>query len=138
MITNDEAKQAAIIKAWAAEGVNFSPLAEPALSADGYMFTKDSFDRELFDYDYNQCLENEVRIRPRSLQGVEYNNGFTRIEPGGSNLPKPGQDLYETVENGVVFHGLRTADHILSEVYYQDKNHITHFKKWEPSKGPVY
>lgn len=136
-MSNEEAKQQAIIKAWAGEGVIFSPLAEPALSENGHMFIKEDFDGELFDHDYNGCRANEVRIRPTSLRGIEDNLGWVKINPDGSNIPEEVA-YYEVCINGIPWGHPQPLQFLVRTFYSPAKEQLTHFRKWEPSKPPIY
>lgn len=40
-----------------------------------------------------------ISFRPKSLHGIEHNNGWTKIEFDGSNLPEPGCYYFLNIDN---------------------------------------
>lgn len=123
-------KEEKIKEAW---GENWSKISKEnqkkALKNNGFvsqyfedLLTIDKRERKLFE------------IRPKSLQGIETNNGWVKIE-SEDDLPKEKCDLlvYPEFENQFVFHFYN--DKKCKEVLMQ--NH-THYQPIEKPKPPIY
>lgn len=123
-------KEEKIKESW---GENWSKISKEnqkkALKNNGFvsqyfedLLTIDKRERKLFE------------IRPKSLQGIETNNGWVKVE-SEDDLPKEKCDLlvYPEFENQFVFHFYN--DKKCKEVLMQ--NH-THYQPIEKPKPPIY
>ena len=123
------AKQEKIKEAWG-ECWNKLPkeAQEKALKNNGFvsqyfedLLTIDKRERKLFE------------IRPKSLQGIETNNGWIKIE-SENDLPKKGSNCHFILKNG--FSGI-FVDLDDSE-YLTLRNRGTHYQPIEKPKPPIY
>lgn len=126
-MTNEQAKLEAIKKAWGGE--NWSILSN-RIDKKGWCHVD-------FIHDPVSSKDCEFRnqlFRPKSLQGIEENNGWTRIEPDGSNLP---------VEDGT-YRWVDKAGEIVNNYYRNDPqyksygDYYTHYKLIIPEPKPIY
>lgn len=90
----------------------------------------------------NEDIERNCEFwRPLKLKGIENNNGWIRIEPDGSNLPK-NEGSYKTgyFDGGGNFckdNGLCGIKHLLYR-FYERSFKITHYKTIDPVLPPIY
>lgn len=147
MNSNEQAKQAAIIKAW---GEYWEKLGRRerniALNDDGWAYLSqasfESITTPTMDYpdgfDFKFGVLGEIEeIRPKSLSGLDDNNGWERVNPDGSNIPEEVA-YYEVCINGIPWGHPQPLQFLVRTFHSPAKDQLTHFKKWEPSKGPVY
>lgn len=93
------------------------------------------------DYDFvfsGEWDDSEVeKYRPKSLSGIENNNGWIKIE-SEDDLPEKIEGLWEVVINGEqkYIELLKDNKVRLYQEFLRDK--ITHFKVIEPTKPPIY
>lgn len=86
-MTNEELKQEAIKKAYGNEWDLLPQVAiECAYNNNGWIFDAIHKPRDL-SIDRHEFILN-FKWRPKSLAGIENNNGWIRIKEDGSNLPK--------------------------------------------------
>lgn len=148
-MTNEEAKQQAIIKAfgdkwemftneyqkhlltrkhWVDMSIPYGALRQPNYYRNPT--------QTAMGVDPMKCDAKHEFWRPIELKGLETNNGWTRIEPDGSNLPKTNSEVWYEVfpypwpneEGGSRY----TAEGL--EMYWVPMK-ITHFKEY---KEPIY
>jgi len=147
-MTNKQAKKEAIKKAYGDKWQlvkSLTPNRKESNDAydlyqNGYFNTKrlkltngcvgDFFDFDFFDFDGKY-------ITPLSIIGLHKNNGWIRIEPDGSNLPK---DDYTGSFKTIRLDGLICDETISGRlVNHRFKNAlITHHKPIEPELKPIY
>lgn len=89
-MTNEQAKQEAIKKAWEALGINNLRDADKNGFIADWKFSVDFFNQHESKIERYKIDGLEL-IRPLSISGIEDNNGWIRIEPDGSNLPVLGK-----------------------------------------------
>jgi hypothetical protein len=147
-MTNSEAKQQAIIKAWG-EWWKCIPdkTKEETLEHEGWseldVFGNfDPADNPFISSDFEVTIRatrcgNVATVRPASLRGIEDNNGFTRIEPDGSNRPDLDDEDVE-YEFSINFRPVKRLISAYSIARIWTKSKVYHFRKWEPSKPPIY
>lgn len=141
MTTNEQAKQAAIIKAYGDTWKKLRLSTQScALSNDGWIAFKES--NPLIDSGMAvSCFQREYglisEVRPTSLNNIEHNNGWTRINPDGSNIPEEVA-YYEVCINGIPWGHPQPLQFLVRTFYSVTKEQLTHFRKWEPSKPPIY
>lgn len=146
-MTNEEAKQQAIKEAW---GDKFS-LVKGNLDSSGFfeIYSYNPFTETLYIdirkewnnypeegfYSVNHNAGNTILIRPKSIRMIENNNGWTRLEPDGSNLPN------EIIK--LVFINTFGKNEIITFTndrqclrYYSTR--YTHFKVFKPELKPLY
>jgi len=103
---------------------------------------EDRFDLDLEpEIGYNGESIGIERWRPKSLQNLETNNGWVRIE-SEEDLPKAGNELYDVIVDGKKFRKPCFFDEG-EFVYHSNKNiwkcqNITHYKPIEPELLPIY
>jgi len=142
-MTNQEAKQDAIKKAYGdkwelvkdhARDFDGSVLTFPFLmdeghEDDGFFYNQLGFNRNELNTYIGGDMEPS-RWRPLILDDIEDNNGWIRIEPDGSNLPKSGEYRW-LFESGS-----------MSNFYYEPgdimSTKLTHYKPMKPELKPIY
>lgn len=136
---NEEAKREAIKKAW---GETIYPIMEAIMKREGDNWyggfkrhgeVYGNFVPELLKQHINSDRIDNLNgwYKPKELKGIEDNNGWTRIEPDGSNLPKTNSEVwYETYPN----HYLYTSEGLEQQF---EGGEISHFKPRKPTR-PVY
>lgn len=95
------AKSEAIRKAW---GFEFYEIAKHAINEDGWFErNKDRNITLLTHFEVNEMRFKGLLIRPKSLDNIEYNNGWIRIE-SEEDLPKESIECwfihYERIYSG--------------------------------------
>ncbi|SMC45958.1 hypothetical protein [Pedobacter africanus] len=141
MKTNDQAKQEAIKAAY---GKYYDEL-KPYIGPDGWINGGDKlysdYCRKFEDIDFSNPFGNQS-WRPIELTNLESNNGWTRIEPDGSNLPACGRfkvcnidklDLSE--ESKLILAQTFSADAVCEYFKYKV---ITHYKPIVEEPKPIY
>lgn len=106
---------------------------QTALKFDGYVFKTAlpaSFNKELFDLDFTKMC-----VRPKSLAGIESNNGWKRIE-SEADLPTEGQEciwiqIYTESQIQRTYTTEKYAAKLWTQVY-------THYRVKEQFKKPIY
>ncbi len=81
-------------------------------------------------------INNAYSIRPKSLSGIENNNGWVKIK-SGLDFPKDKNVFYKYCIDGIPYNincNLMNLKANLS--YYEDK--LTHYKVCEQEKPPIY
>lgn len=147
-MTNEQAKQEAIRKAWSDLG---HPLDDKLLSLavknSGWIFWNYvSFynkDESVLPNGYQES-DDRVTIRPKSLSGFHNNNKWTRIEPDGSNLPETSSKKFKVFYNGSFGHIKKVP--VDFEKSYSTvelgplfkEGRITHYKPIDEDKPPIY
>lgn len=127
-MTNQQAKQEAIKKSWAEIGQEAN---ENIISDNGWRKIKPSQYSSLYDdVDLLKLTSHVHSIRPTALNGIEDNNGWIRIEPDGSNLPKSGEYRW-LFESGSMSNFYYEPGDILS-------TKLTHYKPITPELKPIY
>lgn len=96
-------------------------------------------DKQLFKDIVKSGLFDQQPTRPKSLQGIKNNNGWTKIKNGNSiTLPeyKKG-DIYEVwnIETESGYPCRFTAKEVKKQFDYK---HITHYRLVERTKFPIY
>ena len=133
------AKQIAIEKAWIEAGFSFE-IIKDCIDENGiYNFSSaNSINIIVSELEY---LKDVDGFRPKSLKGIETNNGWVMIE-SEEDLPKTGDQLYDVIVNGKKFRKPCFFDE--GEFVYQSNDniwkceYITHYKPIEPELLPIY
>lgn len=139
---NEQAKQEAIKKAYG----EYWPIVEEFTDLNSGKCHTSFYkpDQKIFDFRElpKQIKENyhfygqNGYVLPKSIEGIEHNNGWIRIEPDGSNLPKDAETRYRT--GTLCFNG----DFIPNQFHYAAKDlklvAATHYKPITPEPKPVY
>ena len=133
IMTNLEAKQEAIKKAYS----EYWEKVKDYVDNDGYI--DNSIPKFTFGQVKNLDLEykNDVFFRPKSLQGIENNNGWIKIE-SEKDLPKvSGLYFGKDYEFGtdMMYFDFETKKWEDSNGYLQN---ITHYQPIEKPKPPIY
>jgi len=127
-----KAKQEAIKKAY---GEHFETV-KTFIDENGWMFTIDfPTQNNSIDIEFHK---NGYSLRPISLSNIEFNNGWTRIEPDGSNLPEKDGNYKIMTDIGMLnesFPFLRDVEHNYTS--WTDGG-ITHYKPIEKELLPIY
>src|SRR5215217_5695698 len=131
MKTNEEAKQEAIKKAYG----NHYSICKP--NSDGW--------GEAIGVDTDKYeVRGAYGLRPKSLKGIETNNGWIRIQHDGSNLPDDDRILKSSfivfditdVEEEDMSCMMRASANGVIQLFKQRR--ITHYKPIAPELKPVY
>jgi len=127
-MTNEQAKQEAIKKAY---GEEFNSLKPDCLGRiDFFKF------REIKNYKLINPIQLDAEGKywcPFILKGIKNNNGWIRIEPDGSNLPKQECEYMVVLKSGN-----RT------NLYFDPKEDLsfnpiaTHYRPIEEIPNPIY
>lgn len=126
-MTNEEAKQEAIKKAYGSSYEAFTP------DKSGWGRAIGTIDLDRYDVEQNGYLDY---YRPKELQGIDDNNGWTRIEPDGSNMPTINGD-YKVISSDQDVDCSGSYDlNGLKE--YLKKHSITHYKPLKEEPKPIY
>lgn len=93
-------------------------------------FHEDSYKENEF---HTQQIYIPCKIRPKSLEGIEDNNGWIKIE-SEDDLPKKGTNCHFILKNGVcgVFVDLDDSE------YLTLRNRGTHYQPIEKPKPPLH
>lgn len=163
-MTNEQAKQEAIKKSVNDYYDNY-PLVKPYVQGNGYFPITNGYISNLNDdvkafyksldgVDYLQAEDHEKynsHFRPKELSkiiaNVETNNGWIRIEPDGSNLPKKDIDCHIIIKssgnvrvtrfylkNFKGWNNVFTSDHVIGVGW----ENVTHYKPIEKELLPIY
>lgn len=144
------AKQEAIKKAYGEENFN---LFKDIINENGWIGlsrygfdedwdTEDKFDKMVSEIEFEESFEDGMNFyRPKSLQGIENNNGWIKIE-SEADLPK--EDYYgELFEVGFLddigyFHHERKRCSLKSLKWMFERKLVTHYQPIEKPKPPIY
>lgn len=82
-------KQEYIKLKWEEAGMDFDTIRENVNEDGWHLGDVDLIPEKVYQKcsHYSKSL-GKMAERPKSLNGIEHNNGWTHIEPDGSNLPK--------------------------------------------------
>lgn len=130
-MTNEDAKKAAILKAYGkfVEGTLMIRM-EDGWATGGNVFNSATGEWQL-DVDR---LYDGFCFRPKSLSGIETNNGWNRIS-GPEDLPKePG--LYTVLNNDGIIEDFRWEDHFRKQMVWLE--YFTHWRPAEEIPKPIY
>ena len=129
-MTNLEAKQEAIKKAYGEYWENVKDYVDN----DGWI--DNSIPKFTFGQLKNLDLEykNDVFFRPKSLQGIENNKGWIRIE-SKDDLPKEEGNYFIVRNNNEVGTSYFIPNNDFSVIDWRD---ITHYQPIEKPKLPIY
>jgi len=134
-MSNEEAKQEAIKKAY---GEHFN-LLENFINSDGEVCKAMCPDntQNIFGNIFWENLNG--MWWPKTLSGIQNNNGWIRIEPDGSNLPENGLfKMCKEIKKGewwYISHDDVEPDDV--EEYFRDLG-FTHYKPITPELKPIY
>ena len=128
-MNNLEAKQEAIKKAYSEYWENVKDYVDE----NGWI--DNSIPKFTFGQLKNLDLEykNDVLFRPKSLQGIENNNGWVKIE-SEADLPNNEKVWIYTSNNRVLI----SSKAVLNWVLKNPDNKITHYQPIEKPKPPIY
>ena len=128
-MNNLEAKQEAIKKAYS----EYWEKVKDCVDNDGYI--DNSIPKFRFGQLKNLDLEykNDVFFRPKSLQGIENNNGWVKIE-SEADLPNNEKVWIYTSNNRVLI----SSKAVLNWFLKNPDNKITHYQPIEKPKPPIY
>ena len=128
-MNNLEAKQEAIKKAYS----EYWEKVKDYVDNDGYI--DNSIPKFTFGQLKNLDLEykNDVFFRPKSLQGIDNNNGWIKIE-SEADLPN-NEKVWICANNNKVLLSLKT---VLNWILKNHDNKITHYQPIEKPKPPIY
>ena len=128
-MNNLEAKQEAIKNAYSEYWENVKDYVDE----NGWI--DNSIPKFTFGQLKNLDLEykNDVFFRPKSLQGIENNNGWIKIE-SEADLPNNEKVWIYTSNNRVLI----SSKAVLNWVLKNPDNKITHYQPIEKPKPPIY
>lgn len=139
-MTNLEAKQEAIKRAYGEENYNFFKgiIGENGwIGLSRYDFEEDlesekKFDKMISEIEFEESFEDEqVFYRPKSLQGIEINNGWIRID-----------DFVKYTDEKFWIFNSHINDLYQGQLFDDDmfpiNRYATHYKPIEKPKLPIY
>jgi len=137
METNEQAKQEAIKKAWGLDWLKVHNKVDAKGRLDLYYMDLVS------PLSFSNLYKTDFHCFPVALENIISNNGWIRIEPDGSNLPKDENNwreqerLYEAcnIEEKYKFNKSLTAWEIANMF---NGGHASHYKPTEKELLPVY
>ena len=141
-MTNLEAKKEAIKKGYG----NYYETFKEEIDENGwiglsrYGFEEDwckeeKFDKMTYEIFFEDSFEDEMRFfRPKSLEGIDNNNGWIRIE-SEDDLPKVQDSFYVCFKNGEIIQRYFIPNNKHSK---EDWRNITHWQPIEKPKPPIY
>lgn len=124
-------KEEKIKEAWGELWNSFNDSAKKcALDNDGHVA---SILQNGLNKDFTEFDTALVSWRPKSLKGIENNNGWIKIE-SEDDLPKKGSNCYFILKNGVsgIFVDLDDSE------YLTLRNRGTHYQPIVKPKPPIY
>lgn len=129
---NDMTKQEKIKEAWGENWYNLNKRGqEQALEDNGYCH-KNYINSEIyFEIESLPYPDNEF-VRPESLQGIENNNGWIKIE-SEADLPKE-DCLYWVILGGE----MEIVENWEITLSFHNKKTITHYQPIEKPNPPIY
>jgi len=135
-MTNDK-KQQAIIEAYQALGMKVPK----DCNENGW--SDDSNFKNVGEEFYETEIHYEFLLaRPTPLEGIESNNGWTRIIEDGSNLPKDNSPIYCMFEDlegyQLVQPSIEDDEYHGSDGWMYRGRHITHYQPIVKPKPPIY
>lgn len=135
-MTNEEAKQAAIRKAWSDLGINNLEHSDSKGFIDAFKLP--NLFRQKVDINLIEVLGKFWR--PISIIDLDDNRGWIRIETDGSNLPEKSRfkvcNIHKIIHNNsLLFAQSFVSDDV--DLLFR-KGYITHYKPIEEDKPPIY
>lgn len=145
-MTNLEAKQDAIKKGYGEENFTFFKgiIGENGwIGLSRYDFEEDlesekKFDEMISEIEFEESFEDEqVFYRPKSLQGIENNNGWIKIE-SDDDIPKNDMYVHIVFNKKMNIAFLCDGEFFApnKEKYY--KKGVTHYQPIETKKQPIW
>lgn len=140
-MTNAEAKREAIREAW---GDHYEKLqAKEAIDQNGYVNWGYHFMKDVKQHPSELGFDPENGVtwygtlwRPVKLSGLHNNNGWTRIEPDGSNLPQSGMFVvYPNKANSGGDIGTFTSAGV--GLLFREYG-VTHYRPFVEIPNPIY
>ena len=133
-MNNLEAKQEAIKKAY----YNNWDKVKDYVDENGWIFWSDKNPIGIYNNRYLEYKEENPNYwRPKSLQGIENNNGWIKIE-SEADLPKNNDD-YWVITNIKDDEVQQLSNLIVIRCLNLEKNiKVTHYKPIEKPKPPIY
>ena len=127
-MTNSEAKQEAIKNAYG----EYWEEVRRCIDEKGWCSfnLKTYFKEDLID---SRVYRDKLLYRPKSLQGIETNNGWVKIE-SEADLPE-NKNVWICTNNNRV---LISSKAVLNWVLNNPDNKITHYQPIEKPKPPIY
>lgn len=106
------------------------------LTENGYIWSVDlahiCLDLSLYNLDLNY---NDTGCRPKSLKGIENNNGWIKIE-NEEDLPKEDCNVFILHKTyGIITDKYKS---VKKDFHYNYKKNITHYQPIEKPKPPIY
>jgi len=140
-MTNEQLKQQAIQEAY---GEYYEALKEFINCEGVFVGDTDLISDELFDawqfIGVTPRIKSERKTsgsRPKSLAGIDDNNGWMRIEQDGSNLPVEGVYVVGKMTKSGIFFEVNSKVDFQSVEYYFDTG-CTHYRPVVEYPKPVY
>lgn len=97
-------------------------------------FHEDSYKENEF---HTQQIYTPCKIRPKSLKGIENNNGWIKIE-SEEDLPKEVINCWFATNNGIYLGYYTTRGYFVNEGEDIELKFITHYQPIEKPKPPIY
>lgn len=133
-MNNEEARIQAIKRAWSEIQINRIDYNE-----NGWLKIKpNQYERFYNEFDLLKRNNNTHWIRPKSISEIENNNGWTRIETDGSNLPNELAHYLMAKEKSVVIIELTNVSNMSTLGASLKKDGFTHYQKIDYPKPPIY
>src|SRR5690606_34580493 len=123
-------KEEKIKEAWGELWHSFNESAKKcALNKDGYVA---SILQNGLNKDFTEFNASLVAWRPKSLQGIEDNNGWIKVE-SEADLPKDSYNYWIFQNDGLI---QSMKEYELNKKYYNIR--ATHYQQIEKPKPPLY
>lgn len=105
----------------------------PHIDENGWFDMAYFTDVNIGDAQWNEWDKKQTTIRPKSLQGIENNNGWIKIE-SESDLPEYG--YYEVIERKSGNQSRATLDNDFG--IKMNLKHYSHYQKIKEIPNPIY
>ncbi|MCL1636286.1 hypothetical protein [Elizabethkingia bruuniana] len=114
------------------------PFVENVIFDNGWLKIKPTqYSSKYKDCDLLKLTTYVHSIRPKSLSGIENNNGWTRIE-SEEDLPKEYGPYHVKYENGQTVSWFNGVDFITLTGRKYKEDAITHYQPIETPKPPIF
>lgn len=113
---------------------------EMALNNFGWIFRRDSIKRNGGLDDSIEMEHHLIYTRPKSLQGIENNNGWIRID-SEDDLPNEKGDYWVIWDGKIVIQYWHSSDNSYADTQKQNSDWmkiVTHYRPIEKPKPPIY
>lgn len=109
------------------------------MDKNGWLSERHLTNAQCYELNKNESIEydNALGYRPKSLQGIENNNGWVKIE-SEDDLPKKEIEFWCMVNNRLVHLAFFDGDFFDESQRYKSIIEVTHYQPIVKPKKPLY